>query len=240
MLPYAAAIFEGEKKRLTVILANRQPLEKQLGTDLIYYNDTYKSFVMVQYKAMEQEKREAVFRIPNAQLTEEIRRMDDILAELRKCTPDNDRDGFRLNENPFFLKFCPRIVFSPDDSGLVPGMYLPLDYWRQTETNPALFGPLGGRKLTYQNVGRYFDNTSFINLVANAWIGTTLAQSAVLEKAIRQTLTSGKAVTVAVKTDDPDPDETGVSEYNPLEGWSSEDDLEDNEQSVELRLNSDS
>lgn len=241
METYAAAVFESEKKRLTTILANRQPLEEQLGTDLIYYNHSYKSFVMVQYKAMEQEKNDTVFRIPNEQLTEEIRRMDQVLEELYKCTPDDGRDGFRLNENPFFLKFCPRIVFNPDDLGLVPGMYLPLDYWRRTETHSALLGPLGGSRLTYRNVGRYFDNTSFVTLVANAWIGTTHAQSAVLEKAIRETLESGKAVMVAVKTDDPDsdPDGINVSDYDPTEGLSSEDDLAENEQFVEVRQNSD-
>ena len=55
--PYGAAVFESEEtsERLTVILANRLPLEEQTGTDLIYFNETYQSFVMVQYKAMERE-----------------------------------------------------------------------------------------------------------------------------------------------------------------------------------------
>ena len=34
----SAAVFTNEGKRLTVILANRLPLEQQTGTDLIYYN----------------------------------------------------------------------------------------------------------------------------------------------------------------------------------------------------------
>ncbi|HFH4177414.1 TPA: hypothetical protein ACTL7P_006571, partial [Pseudomonas aeruginosa] len=70
--PYGAAVFESEdtSERLTVILANRLPLEEQTGTDLIYFNETYQSFVMVQYKAMEREDRrvgpaEAVYRLPN-------------------------------------------------------------------------------------------------------------------------------------------------------------------------------
>jgi hypothetical protein len=217
-LPSGAAVFEGENARLTVILANRQSLEEQLGADLIYYNEDYKSFVMVQYKAMEKDGRADSFRIPNDQLIEEIRRMDHVLSEIRKCLPDADREGFRLNENPFFLKFCPRIQFNPDSIGLVHGMYLPLDYWKRIEAHPALLGPRGGQKLTYKNVGRYFDNTSFIHLVSNAWIGTTLTQSAILRVVIRNSLESGKAIAVAVKTDNTDPDGPAVSDYDPTEG----------------------
>lgn len=198
---YGAAVFEGKHEHLTVILANRQPLESTLGTDLIYFNETYKCFVMVQYKAMEQDAqdKEAVFRLPNIQLTKEIKRMERALVQLRACAPNRVRDGFRLHDNPFFLKFCPRIVFNPDDAGLVPGMYLPLDYWRLMENDPALMGERGGQLLTYRNVGRYLDNTSFATLVGKAWVGTTITQSAVLEDLVRDTLEQGRSVAIGIK-----------------------------------------
>ena len=47
--------------RLTVIMANRMALEQQTGADLIYFNEAYRSFVMVQYKAMERRNKEAEF-----------------------------------------------------------------------------------------------------------------------------------------------------------------------------------
>lgn len=203
-LPYLAVVFESDSERLTVILANRLPLEEQTGTDLIYYNETFQSFVMVQYKAMESDVRgrgatEALFRLPNSQLTQEISRMDTLLEELRACPSDTSCDGFRLTENPFFLKLCPRLVFNPDDIGLIPGMYLPLEYWKLLEQHPRIQGPMGGRHVSYKNIGRYFDNTSFTMVVAKAWVGTTPNQSMVLREAIRQTLEAGKAVAVAVK-----------------------------------------
>lgn len=202
--PYNAAVFESDSERLTVILANRLPLEEQTGTDLIYFNETFQSFVMVQYKAMEHENDEngvghAVFRFPSAQLTEEIKRMDTLLAQLKACTVNSAHDGFRLTDNPFFLKLCPRLVFNPDTIGLVPGMYLPLDYWKLLEKHPGTKGPRGGRRVTYENVGRHFDNSSFTTIVAKAWVGTTHSQSAVLKEAIRQTLETGKALAIAVK-----------------------------------------
>lgn len=210
--PYNAAVFESPEtsERLTVILANRLPLEEQTGTDLIYFNETFQSFVMIQYKAMEREDgadgvAQAVFRLPNTQLTEEIARMDALLAEIGACPANESHDGFRLIENPFFLKLCPRLVFNPDDIGLVPGMYLPLDYWKLLEQHPGIKGPRGGLRITYDNVGRHFDNASFTSIVAKAWVGTTPAQSVVLKEAIRQTLETGKAVAIAVKPKKPDP-----------------------------------
>jgi len=218
-MTYGAAVFENEDSHLTVILANRQPLEELTGTDLIYYNETFGAFIMVQYKAMEKESKETVFRLPNKQLTEEIDRMDKILYELDKCMRDKSRKDFRLNYNPFFLKFCPRINFNPDDMGLVNGMYLPLDYWKRTCDDPALKGKRGGMRLTYSNVGRYMDNSAFIHIVSNAWVGTSITASSVLEKAIRDTIGSGKAVMLAIKRDDKDaPDDGGETIMNPLTG----------------------
>lgn len=201
-LPYNAAIFESESERLTIVLANRLPLEEQTGTDLVYFNETYQSFVMVQYKAMERDNDEgALFRLPSPQLDEEIQRMDKLLGALQLCAPNNHRDGFRLCENPFFLKLCPRIVFQPDDVSLVPGMYLPLDYWKVLVSHPALRGPKGGARVTYQNAGRHFDNTEFVRLVAKAWVGTNSNQSSVLKEVIRQVIETGKAVAIAVKAE---------------------------------------
>lgn len=126
--------------------------------------------------------------------------MNAVLGALKGCGPSRDIDGFRLTENPFFLKLCPRLVFNPDDVGLVPGMYLPLDYWKLLENDPGIMGPRGGLRITYENAKRHFDNTSFTNVVAKAWVGTTPNQSKVLQDVIRTTLETGKAVAIAIKS----------------------------------------
>lgn len=195
---HGATVFENSQSRLTVILANRLPLEQQTGTDLIYYNETFQCFIMVQYKAMEHENEEAVFRFPNAQLTEEIQRMDSLLTQLSSATPNSEADGFRLSENPFFLKICPRLAFSPDNSGLSVGMYLPLDYWKLISMHPDMLGPKGGKKISYRNVRRYFDNTEFINIASGGWVGTNIHQSSILRDVIRSTLESGRAAVIAI------------------------------------------
>ena len=198
---FNSVVFENSQSKLTVILANRLPLEQQLGTDLIYYNETFKCFLMVQYKAMEKEGDEAVYRFPNDQLTKEINRMKAVLVELKKCQTNTQADGYRLSENPFFLKICPRIVFDPDNVGLIKGMYLPLDYWDLLSEHHTLVGERGGKHVSYRNVRRYFDNSAFITIAAGGWVGSNIDQSSVLEVAIRSTLVSGRAVVFAINAE---------------------------------------
>lgn len=200
---YGSKVFakaEDPAVRLTVIMANRLPLEQQTGADLIYFNEAYRSFVMVQYKAMEKGKDQAEFRWQaNDQFVQEIARMDALLAELGKIQSGSDPDGYRFSENPFFLKFCPRVVFNPDDKSLFKGIYLPLDLWKRAESAGRLKGSKGGNVLTFGNVGRRINNSEFVGLVSGSWVGTSIEQSAVLGQLIREVLASGKTVTFAIK-----------------------------------------
>ncbi|MBO9195954.1 hypothetical protein J5277_17770 [Rhizobium sp. 16-449-1b] len=214
----SAALFVDKEtgRRLTVILANRLPLEEQTGTDLIYYNEAFKSFVLVQYKAMESDDKEgAIFRFPEKKLSEEIGRMDAFLSELAKLKEGGTVDDFRLSHEPFFLKFCPRTQFDPDSSGVTKGMYVPLSYWKRLAHDNGLVGPRGGRRLAYSNVRRYFDNSSFASMVKGAWVGTVVNQSAVIESWIRKVMETGRAITFAVKPDDRPDDEEMTVDINP-------------------------
>jgi hypothetical protein len=202
---YAAKSFEDNPKnpsvRLTVIMANRLPLEEQTGADLIYFNETYHAFVMVQYKAMKERGTDGPeFRWQAGdRLIEEIARMDALLAELRKIPQGNHPDGYRLNSDPFFLKFCSRMNFNPDDRSLFPGIYLPLQLWKDLSASGRLKGPKNGNVLSYANVGRRLSNSEFVTFVANSWVGTSIGQSAVLERIIREVLSAGKTITFAIK-----------------------------------------
>ncbi|MGH8291254.1 MAG: hypothetical protein ACREV7_20020 [Steroidobacteraceae bacterium] len=222
--PFAARQFQATDNpsiRLKVIMANRLPLEEQTGADLIYYNETFKSFVMVQYKSMNKGKKGAEFRWqPGDKLAEEIDRMDGLLQALAAVPDDPAAASFRLHSNPFFLKLCPRLIFNPDDKGLAKGMYLPLDFWKALAADPVTKGPRHGRVITYDNVSRRLSNSQFLALVAQAWVGTTVPQSRLLEQVIESVIQTGKTVTLAVKAavpprpvdidDDEDEDEGSV------------------------------
>ena len=186
--------------QLTVIMANRLPLEQQTGADLIYFNEAYKSFVMVQYKAMEMGRAGPEFRWrAGDQFVQEIERMDALRVELHRIKSGNGPDGYRFSDNPFFLKFCPRVVFNPDDKGLFKGIYLPLDLWKRAEAAGWLRGTKGGNLLTFKNIGRRINNSEFVGLVSGAWVGTSVEQSAMLVPLIKQVLASGKTVTFALR-----------------------------------------
>jgi hypothetical protein len=202
---FGAVRFENDSTRLILLHANHQRLEETLGVDLIYYNHSFHSFVCVQYKAMEQEHSGAVFRFPKDDLTKEIARMDSALSLLGAIARIVEPHGFRLNENPFFLKFCPRVAFEPDKPELIRGMYLPIDYWRILEQHPTTLGPRQGRQLTFDNAERHLDNTGFIYLVSKGWIGSNTAQSTVLGDIVNAILSGQRSVTLAVKFDKRDP-----------------------------------
>ena len=124
--------------------------------------------------------------------------MDSMLSALSEVVDDRLADGYRLSENPFFLKICPRIVFNPDNVGLSTGMYLPLDYWKRISKHPGLTGPRGGKRLSYRNVRRYFDNSEFVSIASGGWVGTNAQQSSLLSAAIRETVESGRVAVIAI------------------------------------------
>jgi hypothetical protein len=71
------------------VAKSRLKLEEQTGADLIYYNETYRSFVLVQYKSMDRGLKGPEFRWrKNDKLSEEIARMDVLLKALGKLRLD--------------------------------------------------------------------------------------------------------------------------------------------------------
>ena len=84
--------------RLTVVMANRLPLEQQTGADLIYFNEVYRSVVIVHYQAIEKRDEETEFRWQaNDQFSEEIDRMEGLLEKLRKIPNGRHPDGSEVN-----------------------------------------------------------------------------------------------------------------------------------------------
>lgn len=196
---FSSSVFENSTTRLTVLLTNRLPLEELLGTDLIYYNEDFKCFIMVQYKVMEKENDKFVFRLPNSQLTSEISRMDSIIKSLESTDSNSYINDFRFSMNPFFIKMCPRLEFDPDYVGLSTGMYVPIDYLKILEKDKSIEGNYGGRAISYDNIGRYLDNTGFKTIIEGGWVGTNQNQSKLIESMIKEVLNNGKAAVLAIK-----------------------------------------
>jgi hypothetical protein len=188
MVDLEGAVFERRGARLSVYLADRNPLEHETGADLLYFNQTYGSWVMVQYKLLDRERSSTPIFRPSERSERQIARMMQVLGALRSIPPCDRCEGYRLSENPFYLKLCDRMAFDPSDQGLAPGMYLPLDYWRLLLEDDRTLGRGGGRSVTYENAGRHLHNTNFISLVSAGWIGTNMPQSDALGRALRDIL----------------------------------------------------
>lgn len=205
---YPAKLFVYNETKLTVILANKLSIEHQLGVDLIYVNETLKATVFVQYKMFRGVDGEDGYR-PEKNLASEIERMDELAADLAAAGHDESCDGYRFGSDPFFMKFCKKLL-THEDSGHVPGMYVPLSFWKRLVKSPAAKGRNQGTVIypeTFQR--RYFTPTHFIDMVGRGWIGTTCAQTDLIVPYLKAAIEGKKTVVLAVQSSLPPPSEDG-------------------------------
>ncbi|WP_296031176.1 hypothetical protein [uncultured Treponema sp.] len=170
-------------KSAIVFYANRASLEKAIGVDLILYNSEYKSYLFIQYKRMKKENGNFVYRF-DKQLDSEIFRMKTMFEKTVKATDS------RLNSNPFYLKFCPsnQSELLSGDLQLIKGIILPLHSFFYFREKGLFVGKRNGELLSFKNVPQYMDNTIFINLYKNGWIGSSEIDKESIEQYIKEQL----------------------------------------------------
>jgi hypothetical protein len=162
-------------RRLTVLLANKNPIERSVGVDLLYHVHDYKSFVLVQYKRVRREGGRFVVRLDD-QLDVEIKRM----ADLESALADKARAVASVNDERLTPSTCFFKLSESDQPGeitdLSRGRYVSLASWRLMENAGLMVGPRGGRSLDYEKVKRYHSNSSFAELVSEGWVGSVASQ----------------------------------------------------------------
>lgn len=185
------AVFEKRDERLVIYTANKLPLEKMLGVDLIYINETRGNIVMLQYKMLKEAKQgggrsDWRFR-PDKQLRDEIARMQ--LPDFQEALTD-----YRLSRNPFFFKFVKRKIV--DDS---PQSFLiSLAHLNQILASPEAKGPKNGIRLSYDNLdGTYLREADMISLIRSGYVGTHRAETKALATIILQVANGNKALVLA-------------------------------------------
>lgn len=185
------AVFSKHDERLVIYTANKLPLEKMLGVDLIYINETRGNVVMVQYKMLKEDKGENgsqdwLFR-PDKQLRAEIARMQ--LPNFDGALTD-----YRLSRNPFFFKFVKRKIV--DDSP--QSFLLSLDHLNQILATPEAKGPKGGIRLSYEALdGTYLRDADMLSLIRTGYVGTHRAETEALAMIINEVAKGNKAVVLA-------------------------------------------
>lgn len=164
------AVFTQGGTRLQVFTANRTPVEKATGADLVYINPDLGNAVMVQYKMLEQEEEQAdggvtvqkhVFR-PDSQFKGEVARM-------KKLTLQGLAAGeYRLNDSPFFFRFVRRITEDLANKGFT----VSLAHLDILLASPSTLGTRGARVVSYDVLDkRYLRKADFIGLLGSGYIG---------------------------------------------------------------------
>ncbi len=102
--------------------------------------------------------------------------------------------NYRLNIDGFYYKLCPSRQYDVNGTEMIRGMYLPLEYFDGLLSLSDNTGPLGGPIVTYDNARRHLNNSVFIHLVQNGWIGTRGAGSNAFAEIVGNSIRNGSEV----------------------------------------------
>jgi len=201
------AVFTRRGEQLEVFTANKRPLEKLFGVDLIYLSKARGALVMVQYKMMEPAERKArrkktkpidseqaeeqQWSVPiNTQFRKELKRMARFDKDL---APDGP---YRLNPGAFFFKLVRRLA-AANSAGII----LSLEHLNQLIVDGAASGQRSGLRISYNALkGHYLRSDPFVELVRSGYIGTRGATTDHLQYLIEAALTGGRAVVAAIQS----------------------------------------
>lgn len=192
----AGAVFDMGGRTLEVFNVNRQRIEDDLGVDLVYLNDAFDAWTLVQYKLLEDqfETRGGIYRVDPA-FEKALRRMN----RFRASEPDdwrikNGHGSYRLCGDGFYFKLCRRVQVEPRSNELLPGMYLPRLFIEAALADSTFSGPQGGRVISSENVARHLTNTLFANLVRDGWIGTRETSSSQIRAFLTESLSDRRSL----------------------------------------------
>ena len=189
--------------KLTVINANRKPIEKATGVDLIYFHRNFEAFTFVQYKMMDKHGKNSndYYFNPNQKShTDELARMQR-LQKLIDSHPEGKRlIDYRLVKTPIYFKVCRKLQLKTNDTSIATGAYIPLDYWEKLLKDPSTQGERGGRKISYSTLNkRYIGTGEFVYLVQKGFLGTHSNASKKIALFVEDAIKNGHSVMYAIE-----------------------------------------
>lgn len=165
--PTGKITFENSNEKLTIYTANKLPLERVLGVDLIYINDIHKNIVMIQYKMLKKESEQWIYRF-DTQFSDEIERMDSVVNTINN-SPSSNIDDFRLNNHPFFLRF----IKNQASNGNIISFNISLEHFKMIKDLPMCRGKRNGGLISYENINRHYIGKQELEaLIRCGYIGT--------------------------------------------------------------------
>lgn len=183
---------------ITVMNTNKSDLESVLGCDLIYYNSTRNSALLVQYKRMSLEGSGLWVYRGDAQLVKEMERMREVASD--PCPTSVAQ--YRLHSGPQYLKVVRPTDFDGQSAELMDGMYIPLslvDLMLESHSDTTRGGNLRiAREDGQYPTQRHINNTMFTNLFRDGWIGSFGTASDELRSTIEHHFDADELVTIAI------------------------------------------
>jgi hypothetical protein len=183
--------FQSGTRKLSVMYANRLPLEETFGVDLIYIDDKNKSFIMIQYKRLARGEEKVYRPASDSNYEKEV-----ALMEKYSTIEPNNSDGYRFNSEMFYFKLC-RDTQPSLSRDLIDGMYIPYAYWKTLLESDDTTGPRGGKYLSYDNVENYFNNSDFTSLMSSGLIGSERGLYDYIASIVRETIEGGNSIIVS-------------------------------------------
>jgi hypothetical protein len=189
-----------DELRLTIINVDKTRVERTTGVDLIYYQHRVNNFILVQYKRFNEKDGGWRYRpSSDASFKEELERMHTVRDRIMAATTEpRDPGEYRLNPDPFFFKFVAPTHGYPKEAGIIRGMYVPLGLWDVLERSGSLKGPRGGVVIGWEHAERWMSTTTFVEVVADAWVGTAGDASTIIAELIRTGLVLRRSIVVAI------------------------------------------
>jgi len=199
--PYHSAIFSNNANRsVRIYIVDQTDIETVLGVDLIIYSTCYENFLLLQYKRMIRGKNSWAYQInPSSNLNNQLASMASFRSAVASQPPSPPTLwSYRLNDNPFYFKFCEQFRSEARDDSLIPGITMCETHLREFLILPESHGPKGGLSVGYHNCPRYLNNTEFIQLARVGWIGSGMQAVSLLQKVLKANQKGGRSAMFAI------------------------------------------
>lgn len=203
----SSARFRENRREVRVHIYDKKPLESVLGIDLLIYQEAFRSFVLVQYKTMEQVERASgrtwSYRI-DGQLDKQMDAMQTADDAIRKTSPPAIGPmDWRLRDEAFFFKFCETTKPDARSDALIRGITMCHSHLRHFLKCPEDEGGVLPRRVGYENCSRYMNNTQFVDLVRSGWIGCGPQSYEFVRNVLKAGQDGGRAAMLAVIKGEP-------------------------------------
>jgi hypothetical protein len=179
-------------RTLEIMNVNRWPIETRLGTDLIYYHQQRRSFVLVQYKRLVLDGSHWRCRVDEhfQDQLEVMRTLD------TRCLPRDTGGDYRMVPTPSFVKVCRLDTLDVDSTSMITGMCMPRE-----QVERYLKRPDSPKYLDPDTFKDHLTSTMFAQLVAVGAIGTVGVATELIAAEIESSLRQRKSVSIGVFSD---------------------------------------